>query len=80
MSARIDNGGSAFPSHGSMGEVTHQGMSLRDYFAIRCFPVMYTRYCEVAEEFGYDDEWMAAISEDAYDFADALLAARKGKP
>lgn len=23
----------AFPSHGSMGEVTHEGMSLRDWFA-----------------------------------------------
>lgn len=23
----------AFPSHGSMGEVAHEGMTLRDYFA-----------------------------------------------
>lgn len=34
MSAQ-DNGGPAFPSHGSMGEVTHEGMSLRDYLAAK---------------------------------------------
>ena len=28
-----DDGRSAFPSHGSMGEVEHRGMSLRDWFA-----------------------------------------------
>lgn len=27
------NGGPAFPSHGSMGEVAHQGMSLREWYA-----------------------------------------------
>lgn len=26
-------GGPAFPSHGTMGEVNHEGMSLRDWFA-----------------------------------------------
>ena len=30
-----DNGGSAFPSHGSMGEVSNEGMTLRDYFAAK---------------------------------------------
>lgn len=25
----------AFPSHGSMGEVCQEGMTIRDYFAIR---------------------------------------------
>jgi len=32
--AEINDGGSAFPSHGSMGEVVQEGMSLLDYFAI----------------------------------------------
>ena len=27
------DGGPAFPSHGTMGEVCEHGMSLRDYFA-----------------------------------------------
>ena len=30
----IKDGGPAFPSHGSMGEVIQEGMTLRDYFAI----------------------------------------------
>lgn len=30
-----DDGVPAFPSHGSMGEVAQQGMSLRDWFAKR---------------------------------------------
>ena len=29
-----ETGGPAFPSHGSMGEVVHEGMPLRDYFAV----------------------------------------------
>ena len=40
----VDNGGPAFPSHGMMGEVVQEGMTLRDYFAahaseadIKCF-------------------------------------------
>lgn len=28
-----NDGGPAFPSHGTMGEVAQEGMSLRDYFA-----------------------------------------------
>lgn len=32
--SEIKNGGPAFPSHGTMGEVTHEGLTLRDYFAI----------------------------------------------
>jgi hypothetical protein len=30
-----NTGGPAFPSHGSMGEVAHEGMTLRDYFAAK---------------------------------------------
>ena len=35
MSNEFDTGGPAFPSHGSMGEVAHDGMTLRDYFAAK---------------------------------------------
>lgn len=31
--SEIKDGGPAFPSHGTMGEVNYQGMSLRDWFA-----------------------------------------------
>lgn len=30
-----NTGGPAFPSHGSMGEVSHEGMTLRQYAAIK---------------------------------------------
>jgi hypothetical protein len=33
--SNIETGGPAFPSHGSMGEVAHEGMTLRDYFAAK---------------------------------------------
>ena len=33
-----NNGGPAFPSHGSMGEVATDGISLRDYFAAAALP------------------------------------------
>ncbi len=33
--SNTNTGGPAFPSHGSMGEVAHEGMTLRDYFAAR---------------------------------------------
>lgn len=35
MSNEIEHGGPAFPSHGSMGEVAHAGMTLRQYAAIK---------------------------------------------
>lgn len=35
MSAQIKAGGPAFPSHGAMGEVTYEGMTLRQYAAIK---------------------------------------------
>lgn len=34
----IKDGGSAFSSHGSMGEVAQEGMTLRDYFAAHEHP------------------------------------------
>lgn len=34
------DGGPAFPSHGSMGEVAQQGMTLRDYFAAKAMQTL----------------------------------------
>ena len=31
--SKVNDGGSAFPSHGTMGEVVQEGMTLRDWFA-----------------------------------------------
>lgn len=60
-----NTGGPAFPSHGSMGEVTHEGMTLRDYFAAHVLAAIYADYTtsEVAAEF-------------AYEYADAMLKER----
>lgn len=54
--------GPAFPSHGSMGEVSHEGMTLRDYFAGQALA-------------GSD----TISAREAYDMADAMLAAREAK-
>ena len=34
----MSDGGSAFPSHGSMGEVNYEGMSLRQWYAGMALP------------------------------------------
>lgn len=58
----------AFPSHGSMGEVTHEGMTLRDYFAAKA---MQAEMAQGIHESDFD--WMVAR---CYKAADAMLAAR----
>jgi hypothetical protein len=69
MSDEINDGGPAFPSHGTMGEVTHEGMSLRDYFAGQALAgLLMTRESRFVE------------AEHAYEIADAMLRARKVTP
>ena len=58
-----NDGGPAFPSHGSMGEVAHEGMSLRDYFAVHA-PGQVS--CDAAEDARLRYRW-----------ADFMLEARK---
>ena len=69
----IDDGGPAFPSHGSMGEVVKEGMSLRDWFAGMVMGPLTVSDARV--EFSRDDD-----AEMAYDIADAMIAARKARP
>jgi hypothetical protein len=40
VTAKPDGGGPAFPSHGTMGEVVCEGMSLRDYFAAKAIQAL----------------------------------------
>jgi hypothetical protein len=64
-------GGSAFPSHGSMGEVTHEGMALRDYFAAKAMQGL----LELTPQ--DKQQWTnKMIAETAYGMADAMLKAR----
>jgi hypothetical protein len=58
----------AFPSHGSMGEVAHQGMSLRDWFAGQAMRAIISA--------GVSDN-PAGRAKDAYRHADAMLAERE---
>jgi hypothetical protein len=63
-----NTGGPAFPSHGSMGEVVQEGMTLRDYFAAKA---MQAEMAQGIHESDFD--WMVAR---CYKAADAMLAAR----
>ena len=64
-------GGAAFPSHGSMGEVTHEGMALRDYFAAKAMQGL----LELTPQ--DKQQWTnKMIAETAYGMADAMLKAR----
>ena len=71
---RISWGGPAFPSHGSMGEVVQEGMTLRDYFAAKAVQAIMSddRYRGVV---GVNNYELHAAS-DAYKMADAMLKAR----
>jgi hypothetical protein len=55
------------------------GMTLRDYFAAKALPAVYTEYVRRAAAFGWDGDWQDAIAQDAYKMADAMLAERKMK-
>jgi len=63
-----NTGGPAFPSHGSMGEVTHEGMTLRDYFAAKAMQgILADSDVDLPEDI---------LSQSAYRVADAMLKAR----
>ena len=68
-----DNGGSAFPSHGSMGEVSNEGMTLRDYFAAKVLCGLMTEYWNSDS---YREPTFDLISKSAYALADAMMRAR----
>lgn len=65
-----NTGGPTFPSHGSMGEVAQEGMTLRDYFAAKAMQGFATDDGNVWKSQGH----MATV---AYEWADAMLKARE---
>ena len=66
-----NTGGPAFPSHGSMGEVAHEGMTLRDYFAAKAMQgFMANKSNPMHYQPEEDAQW-------AYMIADAMLKARE---
>ena len=64
--SNTNTGGLAFPSHGSMGEVAQEGMTLRDYFAAKAMQTL-------AEKYSHEGD----VSRNAYKIADAMLKARE---
>ncbi len=76
MSA-INDGGAAFPlSRTSSVSKNYEGMTLRDYFAAKALSGLAGRKFHKGDrEEGYA-EWAASM---AYEFADAMLAARGGQ-
>lgn len=65
-----ENDDYAFPSHGTMGEVAQQGMTLRDYFAAKAMNGMLVDMPDGGE---YS---MSELARDAYEVADTMLAER----
>ena len=67
----MNDGGPAFPSHGSMGEVAQQGMSLRDYFASRADDRAW-------QQFHYQSDGISSVAW-RWRYADAMLTERERK-
>jgi len=65
---------SAFPSHGSMGEVVSEGMSYREYVAAKLYPALISVYCELDPV-----STPSGIAKESVEFADALIAALNAK-
>ena len=74
----IETGGPAFPSLRELGDIatTDDGMALRDYLAAKVLPAVYADYCVSARQIGFNEKWKVGVAIDAYQMADAMLAAR----
>jgi hypothetical protein len=73
---------SAFPSHGSMGEIADRGMTLRDWFAGQALMGLVCSSEDVACENQKNPlpeqiSWSEVIAKSAYRVADAMLKARE---
>jgi hypothetical protein len=72
--SEIDSGGKAFPSHGTMGEVTHEGMTLRQWFAGMALQVI-TKNISLEDFVSLQPQELA---DGAFKIADAMIRAGKG--
>lgn len=83
----INDGGPAFPVSTSNEAEGHQdgpntwqhpGMALRDYFAAKAMQGLVSGHFA---KYGYEDYWLRPeIAREAYEIADAMLAACKPSP
>ena len=63
----------AYPTHDAS-----PGMTLRDYFAGQALAGMLAHGTRYKPREGADRNWHVAIADEAYELADAMLAARTG--
>ena len=81
----INDGGQAFPTfcpvqNNQPDKYTYiGGMTLRDYFAAKAMPAIYTEVVRRASDEGWPEDWRDGIAQDAYKMADAMLKAREAK-
>jgi hypothetical protein len=71
MSGARDTSGPAFPNQFYIQVCEDTGITLRDYFAIHCFPAAYSKFPDGAEN-GWD-----TVADCAYSIADSMLKARQ---
>lgn len=74
-------GGAAFPlnttNEDNVGAFyPHEGMTLRDYFASKAMRGMLAHATRYRPRPGASSNWHEAMSEEAYEIADAMLKAR----
>lgn len=67
-----DNGGPAFPIPGLQDDADFNGMTLRDYFAAKAMQAIM-----LSNKDADADDLLKAIGEASYEYADAMLEARK---
>lgn len=78
--SKTNTGGPAFAQQlesNRDGYAVTGGMTLRDYFAAKAMPSVYTDYCESADVIGFEENWRDGVALDAYAMADAMLKARE---
>jgi hypothetical protein len=78
MTAPINDGGPAFPIHGSMGEVVQQGMLLRDYFAAKAMQgLLAGNFMDLGRAADKTNQKLdEMVAETALRVADAMLKVR----
>lgn len=76
---RKDTSEPAFPrdGHPDKNDLPIDGMSLRDYFAAKAMQGMLAHSTRYHPAQGYPEKWHDAISQEAFEIADAMLEARE---
>lgn len=79
MTDAINDGGAAFPQISELGDiaVTSPGMTLRDWFAGQALTASFSTNfnCRPTDE----ETWAEMVAREAYEVADAMLAAREAR-